>query len=389
MSRIFDNWLDAFMEYSDNCESAKLLRYWTGISAIASVLKRKSFLEWHTRLYPNLYIVLVSPSGGRKGTAMKWALPMLETLNIKMAAEAITREALIRELSKSTDSYLTATGETFHHCSLTIHAQELAVFLGQSNLQLLSDLTDWYDCRSMWTYRTKNVGTDIIEGVWVNLLGAITPSILQNSLPQDAIGGGLTSRMLFIYAPGMEKAIPLPFRTQANIELGTLLTQELETIGLLHGAFKPSEEMLDTYASWYTQHVKSPPMGQEAFAGYNERKATHLLKLSMIMSASRSSSMEISVEDFKKSRHALGVIETYMPKVFQGYGRRENADVLQHVIDYIIGKGKVGRKEIVRRFMADLTFMQIDEVVNTLCESGLCRKILNPDGEIVVEYKGE
>ncbi len=389
MARIYEDWLNAYMKYGDNCEASSLYRKWVGVSAIASVLKRKVYLEWQTRIYPNFYIVLVGPPGGRKGTAMNLSLPMLQTLNVKLAAEAITREALIREMTKSTDSYITAENESFQHCSLTIHAQELAVFLGQNNLQLLSDLTDWYDCKNTWTYRTKNMGTDVIEGVWVNLLGATTPSILQNSLPQDAIGGGLTSRIIFVYARGKEKIVPIPFRTAEEIEMQVALTQDLDDISLLNGPFRVSEEMLDFYVPWYVEHERNPPFKQDVFAGYNERKAMHSLKLSMIMSASRSSDMIISLEDFKRALDVLAEAERFMPQVFSGYGQRENAHLIPQIMNFILGSKVVKRKELLARFMADLTFTQLDEITSALCEIGFCKKEVNSDGDVVFRFKGD
>jgi hypothetical protein len=158
-----------------------------------------------------MYIVLVAPSGkARKGTAMSPGLEILEDLNIHLAAESITREALIRELRTATTTVTNDDGTIEFHSSLTIYSPELVVFLGHNNPQLLSDLTDWYDCRRKWTYRTKTQGTDEIHGVWVNLIGATTPELLQSALPLDAIGGGLTSRMVFVFEETKGKIVPAP-----------------------------------------------------------------------------------------------------------------------------------------------------------------------------------
>jgi len=389
MPRIYKDWLDAYMEYGNNTEASSLFRKWVGVSTIASALRRKVHLEWHARIFPNLYVVLVGPAGGRKGTAMNLSLPMLETLQIKMAAEAITREALIRELSEATESYTNADGEEFHHCSLTVSAQELAVFLGQNNLQLLSDLTDWYDCKNIWTYRTKHVGTDTVEGVWVNLIGATTPSILQNSLPQDAIGGGLTSRIIFVYSPGKGKLVPIPFITQDCIDMQTNLTRDLEEIGLMQGAFKVDKPMLDYYVEWYVKHEKNPPFQQEIFAGYNERKATHALKLSMILSASRSDEMVVTLKDFERALNMLSEAETVMPKVFSGYGRRDNADMIPQVVNVIMGAKVISYSELTRRFLTELRSADLDEIVTQLCRIGFCKQTHHENGDITLEYNKE
>jgi len=82
-----------------------------------------------------------------------------------MAAEATTREALIRALKEAGGTSVGdmvvgdgAISQLYLHCSLTVYSQELTVFLGYNNMQLMSDLCDWYDCRESWTYRTKNMG---------------------------------------------------------------------------------------------------------------------------------------------------------------------------------------------------------------------------------------
>jgi len=66
MPRIYKDWLDAYMNYGDNTEASALFRKWVGVSTIASALRRKVHLEWHARIFPNLYVVLVGPAGGRK-----------------------------------------------------------------------------------------------------------------------------------------------------------------------------------------------------------------------------------------------------------------------------------------------------------------------------------
>jgi len=105
-----------------------------------------------------MYVVLVGPSGRcRKGTAMNQGMWFMREMGIKMAAESITREALIRELKEANKemSVDVTTGELNMHASITIYSQELTVFLGYNNLALMSDLTDWYDCRNEWTYNKE------------------------------------------------------------------------------------------------------------------------------------------------------------------------------------------------------------------------------------------
>ena len=108
-----------------------MYRQWVGISTIAAVLQRKCSMRWGTiTFYPNMYVALVGPAGKcRKGTAMSPGAAMLKDLGVKLSAEAITREALIRELKETTNTVVDPlTGVIYMHSSLTIYSQELTVF---------------------------------------------------------------------------------------------------------------------------------------------------------------------------------------------------------------------------------------------------------------------
>ena len=231
VKRQLDDWLDAYLEFTDNTEPPTQFHRWTALSLIASVLQRKCHLEWGSlTFYPNMYVVLVAPSGkARKGTAMGVGLQMLEELGVKLAAESITREALVRELANVSDKIIYPDNERVEfHSSLTIFSPELTVFLGHNNFQLMSDLTDWYDCRQKWIYRTKNMGTDEIVGVWVNLIGATTPSLIQTALPMDAIGGGLTSRIIFVCEQNKKRIVPVVLPTRSGTHIFFLKYHEFD-----------------------------------------------------------------------------------------------------------------------------------------------------------------
>ena len=118
MSRQVEDWIDGYVEFTDNSESPENFRRWTAISTIAAALQRKCFVEWGTiTWYPNMYIVLVGPSGARKGTAMGPAYDMLEELNIPMAANATTLQALIRRRKDTNHTEVKDSGEMIFHSS--------------------------------------------------------------------------------------------------------------------------------------------------------------------------------------------------------------------------------------------------------------------------------
>jgi len=312
-----------------------------------------------------MYIVLVGPSGCRKGTAMGPGFSMLRGLGIKLAAEAITREALIRELKTCTNTQ--ASGDQmFMHSSLTIFSQELTVFLGYSNMQLMADLCDWFDCRDTWTYRTKSQGTDEITGVWVNLFGATTPELIQTTLPRDAIGGGLTARMIMVYAARKGKTISIPHLTPEEKELGLVLSADLEKINMLSGEFKVSPDFIDYWIDWYPMQDKTPPFEDTRFTGYIERRGMHTLKLSMIVNASRTSDMVMTSYDLQRAIQLLSDVESKMPHVFSGFGKSPTSDILVQVMHFCADAHVCTLSDVMNRFYQDADKRTMEGIISTL-----------------------
>ena len=389
MSRKVDDWIATYMDYTSNTESPLLYRKWSAIHVIAAAMERKCVLPWGSlTFYPNMYIILIGPSGkARKGTAMGPALDILMDIpGINLAAEAITREALIQELREAgAEPTIVTGGKMVFHASLTVHSQELTVFLGYNNYALMSDLTDWYDCRKKWTYRTKHQGTDEINGLWVNLLGATTPELIQSSMPIDAIGGGLTSRMIFVFEFKKGKIVPDPFLSKEEIALQEVLMSEIEKIHMLHGKFHVTENFVGLWGEWYTAQEDNPPFQDIRFNGYFERRPNHVMKLSMILNASRTDAMIITEGDLLNSIELLNQTERKMPHTFKGVGRSSQAETLAKVMAHIGMAGDTNFEELMVKFHFDASRDEMEQIIKTLESMRFCQKVV---GSGVIRYIG-
>lgn len=389
------DWIDSYMEFSDNTEPPALFREWVAISVIAATLERRVFLRLgQLTFYPNFYIVLTGPSGVRKGTAMKPGCAMLKDISgINMAAEATTREALIRSLSRTTRNVTNPhTGEVEFHSALTIYSEELTVFLGYNNLQLISDLTDWYDCgkgaHGAWTYETKSQGIDEIIGIWVNLIGATTPDLIASALPRDTIGGGLSSRMIFVFEERKGKSIPFPMLSDKDILIQKELQAKLEDHMMVMGEFKLDENFKKVYEKWYEHQETYRPFDDVKFDGYFQRRPLHLLKLCMIMCISRGDleDMVIRVRDFERALDLLERTEVKMPRTFSAVGRNENVDVTTKIM-YDIGiQKKIALSELMRRYYFDVDKDKLKAIVETLQLMDYIKVQYTDTGETYIIY---
>jgi hypothetical protein len=365
--RELPDWIDSYLHFTQNTEPPQMYHLWSAITVLSATLKRKCRLDWGSLVfYPNLYVVLVGPPAARKGTAMNLARPFLEELQVRMAASATTREALILALKEATDTTVTVNGQMYFHSSLTIWSQELTVFLGYQNPQLMTDLTDWYDCRDQWIYRTKNMGTDDITGIYVTLFGATTPDLVRAALPVDAIGSGLTSRIIFINEQKKGKVVPYPGFSPEEKAIRAKLSKDLQKISMLCGSFTVTEQFMEKWLVWYPAQEEHPPFNDSKFAGYMERRANHIMKLSMIVNASRSDNMIISGEDLDRAITILERSEKNMLGTFDGVGKLRDADILSKIMNDI-GVAKVTyMSNLLVKYRNDVDKWGLDKMLDSL-----------------------
>ena len=207
--------------------------------------------------------------------------------------------------------------EVNYHCSLTIHASELTVFLGFQERDLLSMLCKWYDCENRYRKDTIARGEEEIHNVWCNLLGATTPGQLEDALPEGAVGSGFTSRVVFIFEDNKGKTVRKP---TLDAQLGDDLLTDLEHISHISGEFSVLPETEEIYFQWYEDAESRRIFDDARLEYYVQRRPTHLWKLAMIQSAAIDSSMVVTPDHMESAIATLLEAEEKMPQVFAGVG---------------------------------------------------------------------
>lgn len=391
MSRELTNWLDSYLEYTENSESPISYHTWAGLSVVAGALQRRVYLKWGLGqvIYPNLYIVLIGPSGRtRKGVALGIAKDFLKQVpGVTVVPESSSgRQAMILAMKRAAKNFQDPTdGIIKFHCSVTAFSEELSVFLGQGDIAYLSNLTDWYDSKDDWEYETVGRGKDSLQGLCLNLCGGTAPDWIQSMIPQEALGGGFTSRVIFIVEEKKRKLVPEYTLDDAAVELGQKLTRDLERIAQLTGEVRFEDDAKELYKSWYVTETEkldngNPAVPDRRFAGYCERRATHLRKLMLVCSACRGDDLLINTADFHKAHALMKAAEVNMGKTFGGLGKARASDETEVVMNFIKDMSMTTRKVIMGRFFRDidpLTFAQIEQ---TLLQMGVIKMQIAPGG---------
>lgn len=397
MARKLSNWLSGYLEYTGNTESPELFNLWTGISCVAAALRKKVYFSLgRIRVYPNLYIVLVAePGTARKTQAITYGRRIMSKLDsIILSADAITMQALLEDIENASQVEHMPDGTVMTHNSLTILSREFESFLGQKkeNTPMLVLLTDLFDCEELpWKYRTKNSGTNTLSAVFLNILAATTPGSLASSLPSSAIGGGLTTRILFVFMDGKHKKVAIPEPPPQTLEVA--LAHDLEIISRIVGVYKFSEEAKEEWIKWYESYNENSPKRictDPSFDGWYARKPMLMLKISQALAAARSSSLVMEWETVLEAQSLIESIEKNMGKTFTAVGKSDVSSEVALVISLVEKHKVIDEKHLLHLVWRDIDAKKFDNVVATAIRSGaISREMRGPNSVIYRLGTGE
>ena len=396
MSRELSNWLTSYLEYTEETESAKIFHKWVGLSMLASALRKKTWFNLgRLKVYPNLYIVLVAEPGiARKTQAISYGTRILNNVpSIIMSADAITREALLEDLEECADDAQMPDGTIFKHSSLSVISREFESFLGQKkeNTKMLVLLTDLFDCEELpFKYRTKHSGSSTAPAVYLNLLAATTPESLASSLPSIAIGGGLTSRTMYVFAEEKNHKEAIPEETPRVLELKFSLIKELSKIARIVGPYNFSPDSKEKWIKWYNEYEERSSARlckDPAFHSWYSRKPTYIIKVAMNLTAAKRDGMVIEWTEFKEAIEMIEEAELKMGKAFTAVGRSEITSDVQKVMSIIERYKVISERVLMQLVWRDIDSNKFENVISTILRGGIARRdTVGAKGEIGVYY---
>ena len=190
--------LQRILAATKEAESPQQFFYWSTLAAIASVLKRNVYVDRYLfKVYPNIYVILIAPSGLRKGLPVQLASDWVRKVgNTRVIEGRSSIQAIVTELSK------------VHHNGTKIYTDACALIAhGEFSVGLIEDkhaytiLTDLYDSqyRAEWKSRTKGGGTETLKELGITLLGASNEPLLRDTLTIRERFGGFVGRTFLVY----------------------------------------------------------------------------------------------------------------------------------------------------------------------------------------------
>ncbi len=397
MPRLLDNWLEGYVKLMENTEPAKLFDIWTAYSVVAAALRRKVSLQLGRLVYyPNIYVVFVAEPGvARKTQAIKYGVEFLNKIpEIKVSADSATKEAMTDDIEGSALDALMMDGTPLRHSSLNIISKEFESFLGQKkeNTRMLTALTDLFDCPDDWSSRTRHGVSNKIVRPWVNLLAATTPDSLASSLPASAVGGGLTSRILFVWADKKKKGVAIPYLSTEEQKLKEKLENDLYIISRLSGEYTMSADCIKHWIEWYDNYDEDESGERicidKSFSGWYSRKPTYIIKIAMLRAAATADSLIVDWHHMAEAIEAIAQVEKLMGSAFKAIGKSEVTAETDSVLQLIRQYRWISEKQLMTLIWRDVDSGKFETVINTLTKTGkVVREFKGPKNEKGIWYR--
>ena len=365
--------LHDLLALSSGTEIPPVFMLWCGISAISTVLGRRCWLDMGPfMVYPNLFIILVAPSGRcRKTTAILLVEGILRQLDtpINFISQRVTTEALIEAI---TITHTTADNKFLKKtCEGAVYVDELINFLNRKTFEsgLAGVMIPLYDCHDKFEYRTKARGIEYLNNTCLGLLAGSTVEWIRDAIPIEAVGGGLTSRMIFVYndIPSAPVARPKPMTEKR--EIVESIIRAFNRIQHLQGPITLTPKAWERYETIYNSfYSKSLFFEDSSTSGYASRRHVHLLKVALALAASEET-IEVDERHVCGANEALTLVETQLFQVLSLITSSEKGILLTMVKSHISKSKRISRGDLLRRVVHRIDSRELTELLDTLIHS--------------------
>ncbi len=387
-----ENWIKSFSEYSRETESPRHFWLWAALFTITSSLQRRVWLPFGMEnLYTNLYVGLVAPPGKcRKGGPLSLAKKLLVATNTVVSADSQSKRSFTSEMAKigDTGGYFQYRKKPVRNTAIAIVSKELSSFLALDLKGMIECLTDLYDSHEVWAYKTHGSGQDMLYAPCVNIFFGTTPSYIGANLPEEAIGGGWTSRVALISGSKKDKRVTIP--PEPPLSLYKDLVHDLGVITTIVGEFQWEPSGFEVFDSWYTgldRVVKETK--NEKLHPFIERMHIMVLNVAMALRVAYSSDLTLVPDDVGRSIDILTMVLLGAGDVFKAHGRSRTVQDLAAVLAQVKTLKKTTFRELLGRNMQNINKTELNEILESIEAAGDIHRHFGENDEVITWIGGK
>ena len=376
-------WFRKYLEWTSGHESPAQFHFGAAITAVAGGLGRAPRIEWEARnLYPNLYALLVGPTGARKGSAMSRAVRLtVQTLGTNLLPNEGTHQGFAAGLRRRS----IATGGLLSDGLIV--ADEFSVLMSKdtNKSDLTKWLTDWYDSPDSWERGLRGEEDYVIPNMYVSVLGGSNVDWLR-TMPIDAITGGFLPRFILFDTPDKRFWCARPqFSDKLETELRNDLKRNLTGVPGTIAFSTDAGSYLDT---WYEEDVRLAYESHhdEQYRAWLARKQAAAMKLATVWQLTDGGPKDfLAVEWLERARRVVDWGDEAVANVYGALGVSSEGQVASDVVKIIAARGgKATKKGIIKQLREQYTVRRITTAIDTLKASGEYRVGLDPNEGVTV-----
>jgi hypothetical protein len=396
--RNYPDWIKQYLEYTQYSEAPRKFHFWTAVSVIAGALRRRAWIDQgYFQWVPNFYVVFVSPPGiVSKSTTADIGMSILrEVPGIKFGPNSLTWQSLTKSLGESTEGVELPDGEIYPMSAVTLVGSELGVLLDFEDREMIDVFVDlWDGRRGVWQRQTKTQGEDKIENVYINILACTTPAWIKKNFDRYLLGGGFTSRTIFVY--GAEKrhleAYPgdrINSQNGAHTDMRLKLLQDLEQISQIIGPFALTEDAKLWGREWYAKHYaryRQTDPNDEGMTSFLARKQTQIHKLAIVLSASKRESRIIQKDDLEFANSVMDSVEADLPDIFGRIAERDEVADAIGLLQILTTRKQVDRQALYRMVFNRMSYAQFELALSGLVQSERVG-VRQQDNRLIIYFK--
>ena len=347
--RKLNNWLSGLQEYVEDTEAPRDFWLWGGIFTLCTTLQRRVWLPYGLEpVYPNIYVLLVAPPGKcRKAGPPSLAKKMLKKANIPVSIDSFSKRDFTKELAELYKTeHFNHMGENLPQTPIGLISKEMSSLLAVDPKGMIEVLTDLFDSHDEWEYGTSGQGHDILRGVCVSCFIATTPVWFAANLPQEAIGGGFTSRFAIITGYDKYKRVAIP--SIPDEALYNQLLSDLSIVAMLTGEFQWTDDSKAHFKKWYkTLDDKVGETKDDRLHSFIERMHVIAIKVAMAIHVSYSNELVLELEDMQAATTLLETVLKTAGDALGGHGRSITSVDVELIMKQIRHRGSITFEELL------------------------------------------
>lgn len=376
------SWLDRLVDSTKDAESPERYFWWSGIAALAATIgKNLSLDRRYYKLYPNVYVILVSSGSGlRKGLPVSLISQIMEDLSLvrviegrgsiqAVIAELATQRTLENGIVLSTAQGLMCTGEF-----------DTFLIKDSEALTILTALYNTHEHNKTWKNSLKTSPVETLKSPCLSMLAASNEVLFNDLVKGKDVEGGFIARSFIVYENKRRGINPLvyvengklhsPEKTLDLPELVDYLRKEVHT---QIGEFKWTIKAAQTYIPYYTDlcNLADSKNGSDKTGSMN-RLGDQILKVAMLISIAKDADLTIKKDDIEEAIEKCEECIMGTKRVTMGSGTSDAAPGIAQVMKLLMGapEHKLARKRILQRCWPDMDYIMLDRVIETLQQSG-------------------